>query len=137
MNLRETSRKPISLNKWFLVTFGILILSFTAQSQTKQDFCKKWFLEGYIYYGFIVSPEEIERNDYLHFKKEGTFTSIDGGKMESGTWKWDSDKKTLLLYDQISTAPLTFQVISITTTELQLLFKDDENAIQLKFSTKK
>lgn len=125
------------MNRIFSITILILAFSLNAKSQTKLDFCKKWNLEGYIYWGITFSPEEIEKNDYLNFKEDGTFISVDEGKSEKGTWKFDVKNKTLLLYDSKSSKPLVFGIIKVTNNELVLLLKDKEDSITLKFLAEK
>jgi hypothetical protein len=121
------------MTRIFTITITILALSINAKSQSKLDFCKKWNLEGYIYWGITFSPEETEKNDYLNFKEDGTFISVDEGKLENGTWKWDLKNKSLHLYDSKSNKPLIFGIIKVTKNELILLLKDKEDSIKLKF----
>ena len=125
------------MNRIFVITILILAFSLNAKSQTKLDFCKKWNLVGYIYWGITFSPEETEKNDYLKFKEDGTFNSVDEGKLENGTWKWDSKNKSLHLYDNKSNEPLIFEVIKVTNNELILLLTDKKDSIKLKYLAEK
>jgi hypothetical protein len=67
-----------------VLQISLIILSFSqsVNGQSKSDFCKKWNLEGYIYWGITFSPEENEINDFLNFNENRTFNSIDEGKSE-------------------------------------------------------
>ncbi len=125
------------MNRIFAITILILAFNLNAKSQTKLDFCKKWNLEGYIYWGITFSPEETEKNDYLNFKEDGTLISVDEGKLENGTWKWDSKNKSLRLYDSKSNKPLIFGLIKVTDNELILLLTDKEDSIKLKYLAEK
>ena len=125
------------MNNIFAITILILAFNLNAKSQTKLDFCKKWNLAGYVYWGITFSPEETEKNDYLNFKENGTFNSIDEGKSEKGTWKWNIENNSLYLYDNKSKEPLIFKVIEVTKTELILLLKDKEDSVTFKFLAEK
>lgn len=87
------------MNRVLQISLIILAFSQSVNSQSKSDFCKKWNLEGYIYWGITLSPEENEINDFLNFNENGTFNSIDEGKSEKGTWKWNIENNLLYLYD--------------------------------------
>lgn len=125
------------MNRIFAITILILAFNLNAKSQTKLDFCKKWNLEGYIYWGVTFSPEETEKNDYFNFKEDGTFISVDEGKLENGTWKWDLKNKKLILFYSKSSKPVVFEIIKVTHNELILLLKDKEDSITLKFLAEK
>jgi hypothetical protein len=119
------------------ISLIILAFSQSVNGQSKSDFCKKWNLEGYIYWGITFSPEENEINDFLNFNENGTFNSIDEGKSEKGTWKWSIENKLLYLYENKSKEPLIFKVIKVNKTVLILLLEDDNDSIKLKFSSAK
>ena len=125
------------MNRVLQISLIILAFSQSVNSQSKSDFCKKWNLEGYIYWGITLSPEENEINDFFNFNENGTFNSIDEGKSEKGTWKWNIENNLLYLYDNKSKEPLIFKVIEVTKTELILLLEDDDDSIKLKFSSAK
>ena len=125
------------MNRALLISLVMMALSQSVNGQTKSDFCKKWNLKGYIYWGITLSPEETEINDFLNFNKNGTFNSIDRGMSEKGAWEWNIENNSLYLYDDKSKEPLIFKVIEVTETELILLLQDDDNSIKLKFSSAK
>jgi hypothetical protein len=125
------------MNRIFTIIITILALCTNATSQSKLDFCKKWHLEGYVYWGITFSPEETEKNDYLNIKEDGTFISVDEGKLEKGTWKWDIKSKSLYLYSSKSNESLIFGIVQVTNNELILLLKDKEDSIKLKFKGEK
>jgi len=125
------------MSRTFIISIIIFAFSLNVKGQSKSDFCKKWDLEGYIYWGITFSPEDNEKNDYLDFNESGTFSSIDEGKSENGTWRWDLDSKSLYLYNSKTNEPLIVKVIELTETALIVLLEDDEDSIKLKFSRSK
>jgi len=125
------------MSRTFLISIIIFAFSLNVKGQSKLDFCEKWDLEGYIYWGITFSPEDNEKNDYLKFNENGTFHSVDEGKSENGTWKWVSNNKSLYLYNNKTNEPLIFKVIELTKKTLIVLLEDDEDSIKLKFSRAK
>ena len=121
------------MNKIFTVTILILAFSLNAKSQSKRDFCKKWNLTGYVYWGITFSPEEKEKNDYLDLKENGSYIAVDEGNSENGTWNVNFRNKTLLLYSSKSIKPLVFVIIKVTKNDLILFLKDKEDSVTLKF----
>ncbi len=125
------------MSRVFIISIIIFAFSLNVNGQSKSDFCEKWNLEGYIYWGITFSPEDNEKNDYLDFNESGTFSSVDEGKSENGTWKWVSNKKSLYLYNSKTKEPLIFKVIELAETTLIVLLEDEEDSIKLKFSRTK
>jgi len=125
------------MSRVFIISIIIFTFSINVKGQSKSDFCKKWNLEGYIYLGITFTPEDNEKNDYLNFNKNGTFNSADGGKPQSGTWKWESNRKSLYLYDNKTNEPLIFKVIELINAKLIVLLEDKEDSIKLKFTRTK
>ena len=120
--------KAILLIPVILCTF-----SFSAIGQSKSDFCKRWNLQGYIYWGVTLPPEPNEKGDYIEFDENGTFKSVDEGKSETGTWKWIAGSKSLQLTDSKSKGSLILKVVALTKTKLVVLLKDEEDGIEIKF----
>jgi hypothetical protein len=121
------------MNRIFTITIIILGFCINAKSQSKLDFCNKWNFEGYIYWGISFSPRKAEKNDYMNFIEDGTFISVDEGKLENGTWEWDLKNKSLIIYESKSNKPLKFGIIQVTSNELIILLSDNEDSIKLKF----
>jgi len=113
-----------------------LFFSFSVNAQTKNDFCKKWYLKGYVYWGFTFSQDDNEKNDYLNFSSDGKYSAINEGKYETGTWTWKSSDKKLYLVDSKNNKS-TLQVEKITTNELIVIAEEDGDSITIKFSTEK
>ncbi len=124
------------MNRFVFILLVLGLSSNIANAQNKADFCKKWHLVGYIYWGYTFAPEEDERSDYLHFYENRTFKSIDEGVFEKGTWKWNVKTKYLFLYEKNSATPLKLKVLSLSKTEMIVLLKDDEDEIKVKFRTR-
>ncbi len=121
-----------------LITILILGIgfSFNVNAQTKSDFCKKWYLKGYVYWGFTFSPDENEKNDYLYFSSDGKYSAIDEGKYETGNWTWNSSGKKLYLIDSKNNK-LTLQVEDVTKNELKVVAEEDSDSITIKFVSNK
>lgn len=125
------------MSRTFIISIIVFAFSLNVKGQSKLDFCEKWDLEGYIYWGITFSPEDNEKNDYLKFNENGIFNSVDEGKAEKGTWKWVSNNKSLYLYNSKTNEPLIFKVMELTETTLIVLLEDEEDSIKLKFSRTK
>ena len=122
------------MNRILILFIVLFALNLSAKCQSKSGFCKKWDLEGYIYWGITFPPEDNEKDDYLNFNKNGTFSSVDEGVIENGTWKWNSNNKTLYLFNNESNEPLILKVIKLTEANLIVLLEDNEDSIKLEFS---
>ena len=55
----------------------------------------------------------------IQIKSNGTYTSSMGGTTDTGTWSLSSDGKKLTI-DSSTEAPMTFDVIELTSSKLQL-----------------
>ncbi len=124
------------MKKVFAIATIFFAFSLSAKTPSKLDFCKKYDFAGYIYLGITFSPEEDEKNDYLHFKQDGTFESVDKGKREKGTWEWDLESKSLYLHSNQAKKPLIMEVVKATNRKLTLLLKDEKGSIKLIFKSK-
>jgi hypothetical protein len=119
-----------------LILILVSAFSFNINAQTKSDFCKKWYLDGYIYWGFTISPDDNEKNDYLYFSSDGKYTGIDQGQFDTGSWIWNNSENTIYLIDSKNNK-LVLQVEKITQTELIVEAEEDGDRITIKFTSKK
>ena len=124
------------MKRRILILLLIGLIFNIANGQSKKDFCEKWQLVGYIYWGYTFSPEENERSDYIYFRENGTFESIDEGEFGKGTWKWNAKTKYLYLYDKTSKTPLKLKVLSVSKTQMIVLLKGKDDEIKVKFKVK-
>lgn len=113
------------------VFIGLLAMSVCAAGQSSSDFVKKWNIDDYIYLGFSFSPEENEKNDYLHFRSDGTFQSNEEGKIEHGKWKWEAEKRSLVLMQ--GDESIAIEVVTVAKHELILRFEEDGDSIKVKY----
>ena len=97
---------------------GLALVGNTTFEQSEKDFCKKWKLSGYVYWGLKFPPEANEKNDYIHFKSDGTFMSKDEGQSEKGTWKWLPKSKAIYCIDKKSKDVLKLEVVEISRTKI-------------------
>ncbi len=63
----------------------------------------------------------------IEVKKDGTYTSTLGGSSDSGTWSMSSDGKTLTV-DSNSQAPVTLNVVELTSNKLHVTFVETDNS---------
>ncbi len=109
----------------------VTIAGFSVAAQSKSDFTKKWEIEGYVYFGITFSPEEEEKDDFLHFHDNGTFSSREVGKVETGTWKWlEGEEEIQVFQDEES---LVMKVVEVREDELTLLLEEDGDSIKVKY----
>ena len=114
----------------------MILFSATISAQSKEVFCKKWHLKGYIYLGITFSPEEKEKNDYINFKTDNTFTTIDEGIFSEGIWKWDKNNKTIYLNNSSSKESLPMKLIKLSRNQLTVLLKGKKHSIKVIFETR-
>ncbi len=124
------------MNKIILIT--LVFFSFLkVNAQSKTDFYKKWNLQAYIYWGVTFSPEDNEKNDYLNFFKDGSFSSMDEGKLGVGSWEWLPKSKSLVLKNDKTKESIQMQVVELTRDKMIVLLEDDEDSIKVKFKAAK
>jgi len=121
------------MKKTLILLIVFLVSIINVNGQSKSEFCKKWDLQGYVYWGTTLSPDKNEKNDFLHFHENGTFNSIDEGIVEKGTWKWNQRNKKLYLFDNKTEVPLIMSVVKMSNEELIVLLEDEEDSIKVKF----
>ena len=124
------------MKRLLLILAISITLTVTANGQSRTGFCKKWYLEGYIYWGVTLSPDDIEKNDFIHLKTDNTFSSIDEGQFEKGTWKWNPKNKTIYLYNESSKEPLSLKLVELSNSLLIVILEDEEDSIKVKFKAK-
>ena len=119
-----------------VLIFTIALFTITISAQSKEKLCKKWYLEGYIYLGKTYAPEDKERNDFIDFKIDNTFTNIDEGVVGKGTWRWDVENEMIYLNDGYSKKELPMKLIKISDNQLIILLREGESSIKVKFKTR-
>jgi len=113
----------------------IILISFPVilRGQEKLDFCRKWNFDGYIYMGILYPPSNNEITDYIYFKNDNTFASINERKFEKGNWKLDSKNITLFLSYNDSEEELLVEVVRLRGNSLIMLVRDEKDFIKMKF----
>jgi len=79
--------------------FMLTIFSAAAQKISKASLCKKWYLSHYEHMWIDYEPKANEKNDYIWFKDDMTYESVDEGKKTSGKWSFNAKEKHILMYD--------------------------------------
>ncbi len=62
----------------------------------------------------------------IELKKDGSYTSTLGGSNDSGTWSLSDNGKTLTI-DSDTDAPLTFNVVSLTSDKLHVTYTETQS----------
>jgi len=119
------------------ILISIVIFTISVNGQSKEEICKKWYLDGYIFLGIPYSPEKKEKNDFMNFKIDNTFTNMDEGVFGKGIWKWDMKNKTIYLSDNSAKESLPMKLIKLSKNQLIVLLEDEKNSIKVSFKTKK
>ena len=91
--------KYIKLSIILIAVASLTTLAFTTNSETSKEsslsanstinktlLLKKWKLSYYEVFGERATPEANEKNDFIQFKKDGTFSGISEGKKDSGKY---------------------------------------------------
>ena len=115
----------------FVISF-VLGLNFPSNGQkaalNTQNLSKKWVLEKYKVFYFTKDPPEEEKNDYIYFNSNHTFSSVSEGKYEEGTWRLDILKKRIVLTKANEEGELAFIIEELTPTKLVLYIDDPTDA---------
>jgi len=83
---------------------------------------------------FSEQPSELEKDDFLHFSSDMTYTSISEGEYGKGNWTLNVNEKKISLTSPGEEGALTFIINKLTTNKLILIIDDptDEEAKKLK-----
>jgi len=125
--------KPFKMKNLAALMLLPLAASTGLRAQSRADFCHKWDLHGYVYWGFTFDPDEIEQGDYLRFNADGTYSGLDQGKPDAGTWTWTPARKELLLADDAK-QNLRLEVESLSPGELVVIAKGQGDDIEIIFT---
>jgi len=124
------------MNRILLLITFFIILTQNISGQSKEELCKKWLLDGYMYKGVNMPPNQNEKHDFIHLNTDNTFTSIDDGKFERGTWELDLVAKTIHLFGKSSKGHLTLKLIRLLSDKMIIILEDEHDTMQVVFKTK-
>lgn len=122
---------------------GIVFLSFSFCSESELDstingnaitvenLSKKWILVKYKYLIFSENPSEKEKDDFLHFSSDMTYTSISEREFDEGEWTLDVEHNKIHLTAYDEEGVLTFLIDKITSNQLVLII-DDPTDVEAK-----
>ncbi len=83
---------------------------------------KKWKLSHYEVFGVDYKPEEVEKNDYMHFLENNIYTSVSEGKFEKGNYKLAG--KTIILTSETEKGELKLMIKALTNSTLSVVVDD-------------
>jgi len=93
---------------------------------------KKWKLSHYELFGSDFAPETKEKNDYIHFHKDNTYSSISEGVFEKGNYKLV--KQTIVMTNNKEKGELKLIIKTLTENKLSVVI-DDPNDSDAKYLT--
>jgi len=93
---------------------------------------KKWNLNHYELFGSDFDPDPNEKKDYVHFQKDGIYSSISEGVFEKGNYTLD--KQTITMTNSKEGGELKLVVKNLTETTLSVSI-DDPNDSDAKYLT--
>ncbi len=120
-----------------LKSLPLLLLLFFTQSAFAQPseidslICKSWKFVAYEAEGEKIMASPDQKNDRMIFYFDNQVKSIEGKKIENGTWTYDSTKKILTVIDNQTKVKAIMKVLRLTKTQCILEYKDP-NGIVLK-----
>jgi|GEM_PF-2802440 len=87
---------------------------------------KKWNLSHYELFGSDFDPETNEKKDYVHFQKDGIYSSNSEGVFEEG--KYTLDEQTIIMTSSKEGGELKLIIKSLTETTLSFSIDDPNDA---------
>ena len=93
---------------------------------------KKWNLSHYELFGSDFDPEANETNDYVHFDKGGSYSSISEGVFEEGNYTLDA--QTIIMTNSKEVGGLKLIIKNLTETTLSVSI-DDPNDSDAQYLT--
>ena len=99
---------------------------------------KKWKLSHYEVFLMNYEPEKIEKDDYLHFFKDMTYTSISEGKFEKGNYRQDGS--VIILTNTTEKGELKLAIKNLTENKLKVVIDEpsdsDAKYVTIHFKSK-
>lgn len=121
--------KYIKLSVILIAVASLVTLAFTSSPESAQEtivsknatidkslLLKKWKLSHYEVFGDRISPEANEKNDFIQFKKDGTFVGISEGKKDNG--KYSLSSSTIVLSKNGEKGKLKMNVKKLSKSSL-------------------
>ena len=115
------------MKKIVVFVFMLLCISKSNYAQTFNELIsKEWALEYYGENEEKQPPSPAQKEDRMIFYKDNKALSIEGGKTQEGSWKYDSTKKQLTIVEIATQEVWVMNIIKLTEEEFVLGFKDPE-----------
>jgi hypothetical protein len=126
----------------------VLIFIFSCKQDTEKIIPGKWDVTGLNYPQMDKMMEKMNKgatntifsnfvsNDFYHFYGDNTFTALTLGSVFTyGKWKWDHDKKAIILQSQEKPEVTTWSVIK--TGSSRLVMQDNTSIVKVQLTLKK
>ncbi|MBW8687859.1 hypothetical protein [Chitinophaga rhizophila] len=113
-----------------LLLAALFALPFQGRSQAIQSpsfndmIAKTWKLEYYGDNGTKMPPSPEQKQDRMIFYKDYRVVSIEMGKTQQATWKYDTATKRLTVIDNQSKGKTDLQVLKLDQQRCVLSYKD-------------
>ncbi|WP_109435306.1 MULTISPECIES: lipocalin family protein [Aquimarina] len=106
-----------------LIGIGLIffINTINAQKIDKTNLFEIWHLNSYKIKSKEYSPSKKEKNDYIHFKEDGTFVSKSENTIETGTWILNNNGGYILMIDD-NNETIKAYIVSLSFENLILRF---------------
>ncbi|MFT5250794.1 MAG: hypothetical protein ACI93P_002537 [bacterium] len=115
---------------WTLIITNFLTMSMADKTPIQQSetimLFNTWFLDTYKIDSKDYPPKKKEKDDYIHFKEDMTYTSKSEGKEEKGTYILNTNGAYVLMIDE-NGKKIKAYIISIS--KIALVLKYDINEI--------
>ncbi|MBT31261.1 MAG: hypothetical protein CMO01_16525 [Thalassobius sp.] len=103
----------------------LLIANITYGQNDFLTLARTWQFDKSSIRGTVMSPSDIEKQDYLDLRDDFTFIRVDGGTCFQGKWEYDeSNQKIKLTYQLIDKVDF-FSVKAVDKTHLVLKVEED------------
>jgi hypothetical protein len=127
----KTNKIIVSITLVLLTSFNYV----SAQGIDKNNLFETWYLDSYKIGTKKHQPSKKEKNDYIFFKKDMTFTSLSEGKKENGSWRLNHNGGYILMTDD-NGEKIKAYIISLTPKTLVLRYEIKEiREIEVQYST--
>jgi hypothetical protein len=95
----------------------------------KSMICKEWKLEFYEESGEKIPPAPDQRGDRMFFYQDNTVKSVEGKKIQQGTWTYDGVTKILTVTDNETKEKMKLKIITLTDKAWVADYKDPEGTV--------
>jgi hypothetical protein len=118
---------------YFLITS--MLFTTPQQQETAAMLCNKWQLDSYSVLGKKYAPHKNEKDDFIHFKENRTFTSKSAGKKEKGNYLLNTNGASVLMTTSNGDTTKAY-ILSISQESVVLKYDVPEiNEVEVHYNT--